>query len=81
VNLAAADGHPAEIMDMSFSLQILALKYLRENHGRLEKKVLPLPLELDLDVARLKLKGMGISIDSLTTEQKNYLESWEFDIG
>jgi adenosylhomocysteinase len=81
VNLAAADGHPAEIMDMSFSLQLLALKYLRENHGRLEKKVLPLPLELDLEVARLKLKGMGISIDSLTTEQKNYLESWEFDIG
>ena len=81
VNLAAADGHPAEIMDMSFSLQILALKYLRENHGRLEKKVLPLPLELDLEVARLKLKGMDISIDSLTTEQKNYLECWEFDIG
>lgn len=81
VNLAAADGHPAEIMDMSFSLQLLALKYLRENHGRLEKKGPPLPLELDLEVARLKLKGMGISIDSLTTEQKNYLESWEFDIG
>jgi adenosylhomocysteinase len=80
VNLAAADGHPAEIMDMSFSLQILALKYLLQNHGLLEKKVLPLPPELDRDVAWLKLKGMGISIDSLTVEQKGYLESWELDI-
>jgi len=67
-------------MDMSFSLQILALKYLLQNHGLLEKKVLPLPPELDRDVAWLKLKGMGISIDSLTVEQKGYLESWELDI-
>ncbi len=77
VNLAAADGHPAEIMDMSFSLQVLALKYLLQNHGLLEKKVLPLPPELDREVAWLKLKGMGISIDSLTVGQKSYLESWE----
>lgn len=80
VNLAAADGHPAEIMDMSFSLQIMALKYLLQNYGRLEKKVLPLPSELDQEVARLKLKKMGISIDSLTAEQKDYLQSWEIDI-
>ena len=77
VNLAAADGHPAEIMDMSFSLQVLALNFLLQNHGRLENKVLPLPQELDRNVARLKLKGMGISIDTLTAEQKDYLESWE----
>lgn len=79
VNLAGADGHPAEIMDMSFSLQILALKYLLQNYGRLEKKVIPLPSELDQEVAFLKLEKMGISIDSLSVEQKDYLQSWEID--
>ncbi|NMB41513.1 MAG: adenosylhomocysteinase [Firmicutes bacterium] len=77
VNLAAADGHPAEIMDMSFALQVLALNYLLQNKSRLEKKVLSLPPELDRDVAWLKLEGIGLKIDSLTAEQKNYLESWE----
>ena len=77
VNLAAADGHPAEIMDMSFSLQVLALNYLLQNRGRLENRVLTLPPELDENVAGLKLKGMGLSIDRLTPEQKEYLESWE----
>lgn len=77
VNLAAADGHPAEIMDMSFSLQALALNFLRQNQGCLENKVLPLPRELDMDVARLKLKGMGLRIDTLTAAQQDYLDSWE----
>ncbi len=79
VNLAAADGHPAEIMDMSFGLQVLALKYLLENHGKLEHKVYNLPPELDKEVARLKLKGLGLKIDRLNAVQKEYLESWELD--
>ena len=78
VNLAAADGHPVEIMDLSFGLQILALKYLLENKGRLGNGVLPLPPELDREVARLKLKALQINIDTLTAEQKTYLESWDF---
>ncbi|MDO9535862.1 MAG: adenosylhomocysteinase [Bacillota bacterium] len=77
VNLAAADGHPAEIMDMSFGLQVLALKYLRDNQGILENRVLALPPELDREVAMLKLKGLNLSIDQLTAEQQCYLESWE----
>ena len=78
VNLAAADGHRVEIMDLSFGLQVLALKYLLENIGRLANEVLPLPPELDREVARLKLKALQINIDTLTTEQKTYLESWDF---
>lgn len=79
VNLAAADGHPAEIMDMSFGLQVLALKYLREKQGKLENRVLALPPELDREVAMLKLKGLNLNIDRLTPEQKGYLESWELE--
>ena len=79
VNLAAADGHPAEIMDMSFGLQILALKYLWENRGKLEHKVHPLPLELDREVAQLKLRGLGLKIDCLNPAQEKYLASWEMD--
>jgi adenosylhomocysteinase len=78
VNLAAADGHPVEIMDMSFGLQVLALRYLLRKKGRLENRVLPLPPELDQEVAWLKLKALQINIDALTTEQKAYLESWDF---
>ena len=78
VNLAAADGHPVEIMDMSFGLQVLALRYLLEKKGRLANKVILLPSELDRDVAWLKLKALQINIDALTTEQKAYLESWDF---
>ncbi|NMB34693.1 MAG: adenosylhomocysteinase, partial [Firmicutes bacterium] len=78
VNLAAGDGHPVEIMDMSFGLQVLALRYLLENKGELPHAVLPLPPELDLEVARLKLKALQIGIDALTAEQKIYLESWDF---
>ncbi|MGI6318630.1 MAG: adenosylhomocysteinase [Dethiobacteria bacterium] len=80
VNLAVADGHPAEIMDMSFGLQVLALKYLLENKGKLGNSVLNLPPELDRSVAFLKLKGLGLKIDRLTPGQKEYLESWELNI-
>ena len=77
VNLAAADGHPAEIMDMSFALQAMAAKYIRDNHEKLENKVYVLPREIDEMVAKIKLKAMGIEIEKLTEEQKKYLESWE----
>ncbi len=77
VNLAASDGHPAEIMDMTFALQVLALKYLLDHQGKLENKVLSIPLQIDQEVAWLKLKGMGLKIDQLTGEQQEYLESWE----
>ncbi len=77
VNLAAAEGHPAEVMDMSFANQALASEWLVQNQGKLENKVYTLPKKLDTQVASLKLKAMGIKIDSLTTEQKNYLTSWQ----
>jgi len=76
VNLAAAEGHPAEVMDMSFANQALAAEYFVKNKGKLENKVYVLPKDLDQKVARLKLKAMGISIDNLTSEQKLYLSSW-----
>ncbi len=76
VNLAAAEGHPAEVMDMSFANQALAAEYFVKNKGKLINKVYVLPKELDQKVAAIKLKAMGISIDSLTTEQKKYLNSW-----
>lgn len=76
VNLAAGDGHPAEVMDMSFALQALGAKYLA-HHGRaLEKKVQPVPEEIDNYVAWLKLQTMGIGIDYLSAEQTEYLSSW-----
>ncbi|HDH43946.1 MAG TPA: adenosylhomocysteinase, partial [Thermococcus sp.] len=77
VNLAAADGHPAEIMDMSFALQAKAAEYIKDNHEKLEPKVYVLPREIDEMVAKIKLKSMGIEIEKLTEEQKQYLESWE----
>jgi len=77
VNLAAADGHPAEIMDMSFALQAKAAQYIKENHEKLEPRVYVLPREIDEMVARIKLSAMGIKIEELTEEQKEYLESWE----
>ncbi|WP_456321477.1 adenosylhomocysteinase [Palaeococcus sp. (in: euryarchaeotes)] len=77
VNLAAADGHPAEIMDMSFALQAMAAKYIRDKHEKLENRVYVLPREIDEMVASIKLKAMGIEIEQLTEEQKKYLESWE----
>lgn len=77
VNLAAAEGHPAEVMDMSFANQALAAEYFVKNKGKLENKVYVLPKTLDQKVAKLKLKAMGISIDTLTSEQKIYLSSWD----
>lgn len=76
VNLAAAEGHPAEVMDMSFANQALAVEYFLKNKGKLENKVHVLPKALDQEVASLKLAAMGISIDKLTKEQEKYLSSW-----
>ncbi len=77
VNLAAAEGHPASVMDMSFANQALCLEYLVKNRGKLEPKVYPVPEEIDKRVARLKLKSMNIGIDSLTPEQEKYLNTWQ----
>jgi adenosylhomocysteinase len=77
VNLSAAEGHPASVMDMSFANQALCLEYMVKNRGSLDIKVHPVPEEIDKQVARLKLQSMGITIDSLTPEQKRYLTSWE----
>ncbi len=77
VNLACSDGHAAEIMDMSFSLQLLSALYLLENHKKLENRLYDVPKEIDQLVADTKLEAMGIAIDRLTKEQKKYLESWE----
>lgn len=79
VNLAAGDGHPAEIMDMTFALQAISLAYLNDNYKELGIDVLSVPAELDAKVARLKLQTLGMSIDTLTTEQKNYLASWQHE--
>jgi adenosylhomocysteinase len=77
INLAAAEGHPASVMDMSFANQSLCAEYMvREGHN-LQKKVYVVPKEIDREIARLKLKAMGTAIDILTPEQKKYLESWE----
>ncbi len=76
VNLAAAEGHPAMVMDMSFANQALAVEYILNNRN-LKSKVYALPLKLDQEIARLKLRSMGIRIDKLTSEQKRYLSSWE----
>lgn len=76
VNLAAGDGHPAEIMDMTFALQAMSLKYVNDLYNEIGSKVVNVPYELDEQVARFKLESLGISIDSLSAEQKAYLESW-----
>lgn len=77
VNLAAAEGHPASVMDMSFANQALGLEYLVKNADKLDKNVHSIPLEIDMEIARLKLKAMGAEIDTLTPEQVKYLNSWE----
>jgi len=77
VNLAAAEGHPASVMDMSFANQALSAEFVVKNHAELERKVYVVPKHLDDDVARLKLAAMGIEIDSLTPEQERYLASWD----
>ena len=77
INLAAAEGHPSAVMDMSFANQALCAEYIAKNYKRLEKKVYSVPENIDRKIAFLKLKAMGIRIDTLTAEQKKYLESWE----
>jgi len=77
INLAAAEGHPANVMDMSFANQALSLEYIAKNQGKLDIKVFPVPEKIDKQIARLKLDSMGIKIDSLTPEQEKYLTSWE----
>jgi adenosylhomocysteinase len=77
INLAAAEGHPASVMDMSFANQALSLEYIVKNRSKLEPKVFHVPEEIDKQVARLKLDSMGIKIDTLTPEQKQYLTSWQ----
>ncbi|HYM49739.1 MAG TPA: adenosylhomocysteinase [Candidatus Limnocylindrales bacterium] len=77
VNLAAADGHPAAVMDMSFANQALSAEYLATHAKELEARVYPVPAELDREIARLKLAAMGIAIDTLTPEQEQYLRGWE----
>lgn len=76
VNLAAGDGHPAEIMDLSFALQALSAKYVLENGSKLKRQVYNVPQEIDADVANIKLKSLGIKIDELSPEQKQYINAW-----
>jgi adenosylhomocysteinase len=77
INLAAAEGHPASVMDMSFANQALSLEYMAKNYEKLEKKVYSVPEVIDKEIARLKLEAMGIHIDTLTDQQTKYLGSWE----
>jgi adenosylhomocysteinase len=77
INLAAAEGHPASVMDMSFANQALCMEYLVKNKGKLAIKVYSVPEEIDKDVARLKLNAMDIKIDTLTPAQRKYLDSWQ----
>ncbi|MCG8608071.1 adenosylhomocysteinase [bacterium] len=77
INLAAAEGHPASVMDMSFATQALATEYVIQKEGKLDARVHPVPREIENWVASLKLQSMGVAIDELTDEQKHYLDSWE----
>jgi adenosylhomocysteinase len=76
INLAAAEGHPAAVMDMSFANQALASEYIFRNAGTLERRVHTVPREIDQEIARLKLATLGIKADLLTEEQSAYLSSW-----
>ncbi|MCS6803858.1 MAG: adenosylhomocysteinase [Acidobacteriota bacterium] len=77
INLAAAEGHPASVMDMSFANQALAVEYLVKNHGKLQPGIHVLPYEIDVEIATLKLKSMGVSIDVMSQSQYEYSKSWE----
>jgi adenosylhomocysteinase len=77
INLAAAEGHPASVMDMSFANQALSVEYLNKNKGQLEPGVHLLPREVDTEIASLKLQALGLKIDELTAEQLEYISSWE----
>ena len=76
VNLVAAEGHPASVMDMSIANQALGAEYIIKNHEHLENKLYKLPYEVDVEIAKLKLDSMGIKIDTLTQEQQEYLHTW-----
>ena len=77
INLAAAEGHPASVMDMSFANQALCAEYMAQNATTLEKDVYPVPEVIDREIARLKLSAMRVDIDTLTEEQIRYLASWD----
>ena len=77
VNLAAAEGHPSAVMDMSFANQALGVEYLIQNQGKLEPGIYNVPTETDQEVGRLKLQSLGINIDTLTADQQRYQDSWE----
>jgi adenosylhomocysteinase len=77
INLAAAEGHPSSVMDMSFANQALCAEYMAKAHAPMEKKVYPVPPDIDKQIAKLKLASMGVEIDTLTPEQEKYLSSWE----
>jgi len=77
VNLAAAYGHPPEVMDMSFANQALCVRYIVENHETLRNEVYSVPKHIDEEVARLKLKSLGVEVEELTAEQEKYLSSWD----
>ncbi len=77
INLSAAEGHPASVMDMSFANQALSVEYMLNNHSGLDRKVYDVPKPIDREVSRLKLKSMGMSLDTLTPEQEKYLNSWQ----
>ena len=76
INLAAAEGHPSAVMDMSFANQALACEYLVQNKGNLEPGIHLIPVAVDKEIARLKLEAMGVTIDSLTPSQVEYINSW-----
>ncbi len=77
INLAAAEGHPSSVMDMSFANQALSAEYMVKNVKSLKKQVYSVPQDIDREIARLKLEAMGVRIDTLTPEQEKYLNSWE----
>ncbi|HQP09539.1 MAG TPA: adenosylhomocysteinase, partial [Anaerolineaceae bacterium] len=77
INLAAAEGHPASVMDMSFANQALSAEYMVKHYKELENKVYSVPEVIDREIARLKLESMGVTIDQLSQEQLDYLNSWE----
>jgi adenosylhomocysteinase len=77
VNLAAAEGHPAAVMDMSFANQALAVEYVARRHSELDAGVHAVPAEIDREVARLKLEALGVTIDAMTPEQARYVGSWQ----
>ncbi len=79
VNLVAAEGHPASVMDMSFANQALGIEFLVKNQGKLENKLYTLPSEVDVKIAEIKLQSIGVGIDTLTPAQKEYLNSWKID--